>query len=106
MHTEPCEQVFRQHDRGARCALIGLGERGRQHPAIVVESQPANSVESRALARELRAQALQHEHTAEIKVFYFHPNFPVDVRHNVKIHRLTLARWAATARGFESDPER
>jgi hypothetical protein len=25
----------------------------------------------------------------------------VDVRHNAKIHRLALARWAATARAVE-----
>jgi hypothetical protein len=33
--------------------------------------------------------------------FYFRARFPVDVRHNAKIHRLTLAKWAATARGYE-----
>ena len=38
MFTEPCEQVFRQHPRAARCALIGLGQRGQQRPAIVVEA--------------------------------------------------------------------
>jgi len=105
-HTEPCEQVFRRHPRAARCALIGLGPRGQQRPAIVVETRVRDSAEARGLARELRALALQHPHTAAIKVFYFHPRFPVDVRHNAKIHRRTLARWAATARGFESDPRR
>jgi len=28
--------------------------------------------------------------------------FPVDVRHNAKIHRLALAEWAATAQEFEA----
>ena len=106
LHTEPCEQVFRSHPRATRCALIGIGSGGRQRPAIVIETMVANSGEARALARELRALALQHAHTAEIKTFYFHPKFPVDVRHNAKIHRLTLATWAATAKGFESDPKR
>ena len=106
LHTEPCEQVFRAHLRVSRCALIGLGERGGQRPALVVEAAPKDSSESRAFARELRALALAHEHTAGIKVFYFNPKFPVDVRHNAKIHRLTLTAWAATAKGFESDPKR
>ena len=106
LHTEPCEQVFRAHPRVSRCALIGLGERGGQRPALVVEAAPKDSSESRAFARELRALALAHEHTAGIKVFYFNPKFPVDVRHNAKIHRLTLTAWAATAKGFESDPKR
>ncbi len=106
LHTEPCEQVFRTHARVIRCALVGLGERGRQRPAIVVEAALEDSAQCRAFARELRALALAHSHTAEIKLFYFHPKFPVDVRHNAKIHRLTLAKWALTAKGYESDPKR
>lgn len=106
LQTEPCEQVFRQHPRARRCALVGLGERGRQRPAIVVETRVANSSEARTLARELRMIGRKHEHTAEITLFYFREKFPVDVRHNAKIHRLTLARWARTATGFESDPKR
>lgn len=106
LHTEPCEQVFRRHPRAARCALIGLGERGQQRPALVVETTVKDAAEARGLARELRLLGLQHGHTATIKLFYFRAKFPVDVRHNAKIHRLTLARWAATATGFESDPKR
>jgi olefin beta-lactone synthetase len=106
LHTEPCEQVFRQHPRAARSALIGLGERGRQRPAVVVETQIRDSAEARTLARELRQLALAHKHTADIKIFFFRAKFPVDVRHNAKIHRLTLAQWACTAKGFESDPKR
>jgi acyl-CoA synthetase (AMP-forming)/AMP-acid ligase II len=106
LHTEPCEQVFRAHPRAARCALIGLGERGRQRAALVVETTVKDSTEARSLARELRALAVRQEHTREIKLFYFRARFPVDVRHNAKIHRLTLAQWALTATGFESDPKR
>ena len=106
LHTEPCEQVFRQHPRARRCALIALGERPNQRPAVVVETKIAGSADARALARELRELALQHDHTAIIKVFYFREQFPVDVRHNAKIHRLSLAQWALTAKGFESDPKR
>jgi len=105
-HTEPCERVFRAHPRAARCALIGIEFRGRPQAALVVEAEVRDSAEARALTRELRALARQHAQTAEIDIFYFHPRFPVDVRHNAKIHRLTLARWAATSRGFKSDPKR
>ncbi len=38
MYTEPCEQVFLRHPQAQRCALIGLGERGRQIPALVAET--------------------------------------------------------------------
>lgn len=106
MHTEPCEQVFRQHPRAARCALIGLGERGRQRAALVVEARVIGSAQARALARELRLVGRHHPATQEITLFYFREKFPVDVRHNAKIHRLTLAKWARTAIGYESDPKR
>ena len=105
MFTEPCEQVFRAHPYVARCALIGLGARGQQIPAIVIEPKPGVPLRSTAsrqeLASSLRQLGLQHPHTAAIRRFYFHPHLPVDVRHNAKIHRLALARWAATARAVE-----
>jgi acyl-CoA synthetase (AMP-forming)/AMP-acid ligase II len=106
LHTEPCEQVFRCHPRVTRCALVGLGERGRQRPALIVEAVVKDSAAARVFARELRVLALEHTHTTPVKLFYFHPKFPVDVRHNAKIHRLTLAQWAATAKGYESDPKK
>ena len=74
--------------------------------ALVVEAPEPTSDEARAFARELRALGAAHAHTAGIKIFYFRPVFPVDVRHNAKIHRLTLAQWARTERGYESDPKR
>jgi olefin beta-lactone synthetase len=99
LFTEPCEQVFRSHPQVERCALVGLGPRGAQTPALVVQlrkqaGRPTTS--ANVVAAELRERARAHAHTAGITQFFFHPNFPVDVRHNAKIHRLTLARWAAT----------
>ena len=43
---------------------------------------------------ELRELAKGHSVTSSITAFLFHPNFPVDVRHNVKISRDMLALWA------------
>jgi acyl-CoA synthetase (AMP-forming)/AMP-acid ligase II len=93
MFTEPCEQVFRAHPRARRCALIGVGS----EPALVVETTPSGAPGAAELAAELRRLALGHSHTSGIRTFYFRSHFPVDVRHNAKIHRLALARWAATA---------
>ncbi len=106
LHTEPCEQVFRTHPRATRCALIGLGTAPNQLPAMVIEAAVRDSTEARALARELRTLALTSSHTAAIQHFFFHPKFPVDVRHNAKIHRLTLTHWATTARAYEPDAEK
>ncbi len=105
------EPLFDLHDEIRRTALIGIGVNGHRRPALVVEPRDPRQVKDsaicRRLARELRALAQRHPHTAALKTFYFHPSLPVDVRHNAKIHRLTLARWAATEGvGFESDPKR
>jgi olefin beta-lactone synthetase len=101
LYPEPCEQIFRVHPRAARCALVGLGPRGQQVPALVVETKLKNPAEGSTLARELYSLGAKQAHTAGITVFFFRPKFPVDVRHNAKIHRLGLAKWAATADRFE-----
>lgn len=101
LFTEPCEQVFRSYPLVMRCALIGLGLPGAQTPALVVQPIADKTLDQRALAHELRRLAVAHEHTRGIERFYFHDNFPVDVRHNAKIHRLQLARWALKATVFK-----
>jgi acyl-CoA synthetase (AMP-forming)/AMP-acid ligase II len=99
LFTEPCEQVFRRHPRARRCALIGVDA----VPALVVESTIHGDADAHGLARELRALAQLHPHTASIGTFYFRPHLPVDVRHNAKIHRLALAAWAPSARAYRID---
>jgi acyl-CoA synthetase (AMP-forming)/AMP-acid ligase II len=98
LYTEPCEQVFRHHPRARRCALIGVGP----EPALVAETVTSGGDDARTLATELRALALRHAHTAAISTFYFKEHFPVDARHNAKIHRLTLSKWAASARAYRA----
>lgn len=96
LFTDRCEPVFNQHPRVARTALIGLGARGRQEPALVIEPRPGSwprTMAARAaFAAELRALGLTCDTTGDIRRFFFHRRFPVDVRHNAKIHRLALAR--------------
>jgi olefin beta-lactone synthetase len=88
MYTDCCEAIFNAHPEVFRSALIGLGEKGKEQPAIVIEPEPGcqPSVDS------LRELAARHTHTSNIKQFFFHKAFPVDVRHNAKIHRLTLRK--------------
>ncbi|MDD3178888.1 MAG: fatty acid CoA ligase family protein [Opitutaceae bacterium] len=106
LFTDPCEQVFRTLIPQYRCALIGLGPQGRQRPALVVEANLATTADRIRLFRQYRAAAATQPQTAGIALFFFHKRFPVDVRHNAKIHRLALARWAATARGYGGQSKR
>lgn len=88
LYTDPCEAVFNDHPHVFRSALIGLGEAPNQKPAIVVEPEVGKIVDY----TELRELALAQEHTASIDSFFTEKQFPVDVRHNAKIHRRTLAK--------------
>ena len=88
--------MFNTHAKVFRSALIGLGKPGGQVPALVVEPEPgafpATAGARAAFVAELRGLAGRHAHTAGIRTFFFEKAFPVDVRHNAKIHRLMLKR--------------
>jgi acyl-CoA synthetase (AMP-forming)/AMP-acid ligase II len=100
LFTEQVEPFFNARPEVSRCALIGVGPADRQRAALAVEpSDPLvlkTSRRGRELGRTLRAAAAEHPYASRISLFYFHPGFPVDVRHNAKIHRLTLTHWAET----------
>ena len=106
LYTEQVEPIFNAHPAVARSALIGTGHIGYR-AAIVIEPVSRKVVATpslrRKLVRELRALGATQAHTDRIRLIYLHPGFPVDVRHNAKIHRLVLARWAAGQHGYESD---
>lgn len=93
LYTDCCEAIFNQHAHVYRSALI---DRGGGKPAIVIEPEPGLFPKS-ALAREAFRQELinlaqSNAMTERIGSFYFEKSFPVDVRHNAKIHRLSLAK--------------
>ena len=101
------EPVFNQHPRVFRTALLGFGPPGKQVAALAVECwpdrRPRRSADRRTLGRELRELGAASERTDRIRVFFFVKRFPVDVRHNAKIHRLHLARDLAGRPGLELD---
>lgn len=106
LYTEQVEPIFNAHPSVARSALIGTGHAGHR-PAIVVEPVSREVVATpslrRKLVRELRTLGAAHTHTDRIRLVYLHPQLPVDVRHNAKIHRLKLAAWTVGRHGYELD---
>lgn len=94
LYTEQVEPVMNQHPAVHRSALVGIGPAGRQRAWLVVETA-AGHRSSPTLERELMAFAQGHPCTARLERVLFRRRLPVDVRHNAKIHRLSLARWAA-----------
>ena len=93
LYTDCCEAIFNAHPQVFRSALIDVGG-GR--PAIVIEPEagayPSSSAAKREFVESLRVIAQSHAMTSGIDTFFFEKAFPVDVRHNAKIHRLSLAK--------------
>ncbi len=96
LYTEQIEPVFNAHPDVRRSALVGVGEPGRQIPILVYELKPGVGRGRFDTPDELRHMAEGFVPTGKIKAFLRYPRpFPVDIRHNAKISREKLARWAA-----------
>ena len=115
--TEQVEPVFNAHPEVARSALVGVpraaggkrlelsGGGALRHVAPVAGQSPLLCVELERdvdarqwprIAAELRQLADGLVHTAKLEGFLRYPKpFPVDIRHNAKIGREKLAKWAA-----------
>ena len=93
MYTDCCEAIFNGHPDVFRSALIDLG---CGLPGVVIEPEkgafPDTDQKRAAFIKSLRELAQSHALTEVIENFFFEASFPVDVRHNAKIHRLSLAK--------------
>ncbi len=95
--TVCCEAIFNQHERVRRTALVGIDKDGRRQAAVCVELENDGGNWDELVA-ELRVLAEASEVTRGIDLFLKHRgSFPVDVRHNSKIFREKLAKWAQEA---------
>ncbi len=98
LYSVPCEAIFNTHRDVFRSALVGVGTKGNRRPVIIIEPQkgkmPRMPQRKREFISELLEKAKKYEHTEMIKDVLFHPSFPVDIRHNVKIFREKLEVWA------------
>ncbi len=88
MYTDCCEGVFNAMKGVNRSALIGLGQSPNQLPAIVIEPEKGEEFNE----DDVLEYAAVFRTTRAIQRVFFSDAFPVDVRHNAKIHRLTLAK--------------
>lgn len=87
------EQLIESVAGVGRAAVVGVGPRGTEQIVAVVETAPAArrvGLASAALAADVRA-AVAVPVAAVIVV----PHLPTDIRHNSKIDRSLLSRWAA-----------
>ena len=104
-YSIPVERIFNQHPKVKRSALVSLND-GKE-AGIVIEPLPEYWPESLAEQENFRSELMQLAQdtplTREIDKIYFHRSFPVDARHNAKIFRDKLGRWAsAENRNFKN----
>jgi olefin beta-lactone synthetase len=106
LFTIPCEAIINNHPAIYRSALVGVGEAGRQIPAIVAEPWPEHWPVSRrkrsALVGELAEMARANSLTASVRHIFLKRQLPVDIRHNSKIFREQLREWAARQPGLRN----
>ena len=78
----------------ARAAVVGVGPAGTQQPVAVVETlPPAHRV---ALATPGLAALVRDAAGLPLAAVLVVPRLPTDIRHNSKIDRSRLSRWAET----------
>jgi acyl-coenzyme A synthetase/AMP-(fatty) acid ligase len=94
LFTIPVEAIFNRHPAVFRSALVGIGKKGDQIPVVCIELEKGIKNSKQQILSELLAIAADFSQTREITNILFHPEFPVDIRHNAKIFREKLAVWA------------
>lgn len=92
------EGMANAHPCVKRSAVVGVGKPGSQEPVLIVEPRaekmPEDEKKEAVIERQILARFDDHEKFGEIRQLLFYEGFPVDPRHNAKIHREELAVWA------------
>ncbi|MBU4100849.1 MAG: AMP-binding protein [Proteobacteria bacterium] len=95
LFTIPCEAIFNNHPMVFRSALVGVGSPPNQKPVICIELEHDKKQKRKKLIKkELFELAKTSVLTKDIETILFRKAFPVDIRHNSKIFREKLAKWA------------
>jgi len=101
LFTVACERIFNQHPDVARTALVGIPVPGSSDPRsplrvpVLCVELVEGKRESERITSELLAIGSSNPMTSSITRILYHPDFPVDTRHNAKIQREQLAVWAS-----------
>ncbi|HET6946193.1 MAG TPA: AMP-binding protein, partial [bacterium] len=98
--AQAIENIFNEHPMVFRTAVVGVGAPGAAIPVALVEMEEKAAFSSDVVT-ELRSLAEGTRFAGTVQRFYSHPAFPVDARHNSKIRRDELARWATRVLGRE-----
>lgn len=91
LFTEQIEGIFNIHPLVCRSALVGV----EHEPVLWIElKQNSKNADKEKIKHELTELAKEHPQASNIKEFLFMKKFPTDVRHNSKIIREELVKYA------------
>lgn len=92
-----CEPIFDAHPDVKRSGLVGVPLGDTVVPVICIELLDGSTRGPKVdmIRDQLLRLAAAHPTTRAIRAVLFHVRLPVDPRHNSKIERPALARWAA-----------
>ena len=94
LYSVQCEAIFNQHPQVKRSALIGVEQQGNIIPSLAIQRRDGqtqlNDHELALFKSELNTLGEAYPHTQGINQFHLFNDFPVDVRHNIKIDRIKL----------------
>jgi acyl-CoA synthetase (AMP-forming)/AMP-acid ligase II len=82
------ESIFNTLPEVKRSALVAHKKKGV--PALIIQTYPGAKVDKEKLVSTLSIHAKKFNLTKDIELFYFKKDFPVDIRHNIKIDRTLL----------------
>lgn len=92
----PIEAIFNQHPEVKRTALVEVNK-GKARPGLVIERYDKKVNLSEEKRNDFFAELIdigaKYGHTKDINDIYLYKDFPVDVRHNIKIDRKKLSEW-------------
>lgn len=97
------EPIFDSHPLVERSGLVGIPQNGSETPVICVQLKPGHKETHQEIRKSLLELAAQHRATQIVRHVLFIDKLPVDPRHNSKIERPALAKWAAKKLRSASD---
>jgi acyl-CoA synthetase (AMP-forming)/AMP-acid ligase II len=95
----PLESVLNEHPRVRRTAIVGVGPPQARVATACVEMEPSLALTASVLSELIGLMRGTHGE-GRIDRFLQHPGFPTDTRHNAKLKRSEIARWAARRYGI------
>lgn len=88
------EPIFDAHPQVQRSGLVGVSRNGAEEPVICIQLKPEHKNSKQEIRKSLLESAASHQATRLVKHVLFIDKLPVDPRHNSKIERPALAKWA------------